>query len=197
MTPCQSVSQGSKSVTVRIRVRPRPTAQQGSALRRPRHYNVPVLRDPSPSVTPCRYYTVGPHGPSLASGSLVSHEARGPPAAPARAAAAARRPPACLLQEAPLTSRVRRDVSCLESLAAFLVLSSQSPSGPAGGAPDGYGLGRGAAGLRGTTPAARARADPHACTGRHRIDCSGPGGATLTARDRATSSRPTGTTPSR
>ena len=35
---------------------------------------------------------------------------------------------------------------CLESLAACLAVSSQRTSGPAGGAPDGYGLGRGAAG---------------------------------------------------
>ena len=87
---------------------------------------------------------------------------------------------------------------CLESSPAFLFLSSQSPSGPAGGAPDGYGLGRGATGPRGATSAARARAELHARTGPGDagIDCSGPGGATLTARDRATSSRPTGTTPS-
>ena len=84
---------------------------------------------------------------------------------------------------------------CLESLPAFLALSSQSPSGPAGGAPDGYGLGRGATGPRGTTPAARAQAELHACTGPDDagIDYSGPGGATLTARDRATSSRLAGT----
>ena len=37
-----------------------------------------------------------------------------------------------------------------------LVRSSQSPSGPAGGASDGYGLGRGAAGRRCTTTAAGA-----------------------------------------
>ena len=88
----------------------------------------------------------------------------------------------------------------LESLPAFLALSSQSPSGPAGGAPDGYGLGRGAAGPRGATSAARARAELHARTG------AGDAGSTARARaersyidrtGRATSSRPTGTTPSR
>ena len=93
------------------------------------------------------------------------------------------------------------DYRCLESFPAFLVLSSQSPSGPAGGAPDGYGLGRGAAGPRGLQglgrsymspgpgdagSTARARAKlhcPHG-TGRRRIDRTGPGGAaaTLTAR---------------
>ena len=62
---------------------------------------------------------------------------------------------------------------CLESLPAFLALSSQSPSGPAGGAPDGYGLGRGATGPRGTIPAARARAEPARSTG-HRLFISGP-----------------------
>ena len=36
-------------------------------------------------------------------------------------------------------------------VSSILVLSSQSPSGPAGGAPDGYGLGRGAAGPDGHT----------------------------------------------
>ena len=53
--------------------------------------------------------------------------------------------------------------------------------GPAGGAPDGYGLGRGAARCD------IGRTDPGGATcphgiGRRRIDCSGPGGATSTAR---------------
>ena len=93
---------------------------------------------------------------------------------------------------------------CLESLPAFLVLSSQSPIW-AGGAPDGHGLGRGAAGPRGATLAARARAEIHVrtgpgdagstaqalgklhCphgTGRRRIDSTGPDSTTLTARAR-------------
>ena len=63
---------------------------------------------------------------------------------------------------------------------AFLASSSQSPSGPAGGVPDDHGPGRGAAGPRGATSAARAHC-PHG-TGRRRIDRTGPGGATLTAR---------------
>ena len=50
--------------------------------------------------------------------------------------------------------RLDRLAGCLESFSAFEVLSSQSP--PAGGAPDFYGLGRGAAGPRGSTSAARA-----------------------------------------
>ena len=50
-------------------------------------------------------------------------------------------------------------------ISSILVLSSQSPSGPTGGAPDGHELGRGAAGPRGAsatlTSAARARAELH------------------------------------
>ena len=38
--------------------------------------------------------------------------------------------------------------SLLEIISSILVLSGQNPPGPAGGAPDGYGLGRGAAGPR-------------------------------------------------
>ena len=45
-------------------------------------------------------------------------------------------------------------------ISSILVLPSQSPPGPAGGALDGYGLGR-AAGPRGATLAARARAELH------------------------------------
>ena len=66
--------------------------------------------------------------------------------------------------------------SCLESFPAFLVLSSQSPSGPAGGAPDGYGLGRAAAGPRGATSAAWAQAELHVRTG------PGDAGSTSPAR---------------
>ena len=74
---------------------------------------------------------------------------------------------------------------------AYPALSSQNPPGPAGGVPDNFGLGRGAAGPRGTTPAARARAELHACTGPDDagVDCPGLGGAILAALDRATSSR--------
>ena len=78
---------------------------------------------------------------------------------------------------------------CLESLPAFLAWSSQSPSEPAGGAPDGYWLGRGATGPRGTTPAARARAQLYAFThrllglGRCYIDRTGPGDVESTGRD--------------
>ena len=80
-------------------------------------------------------------------------------------------------------------LNCLESFPAFLVLSSQSSAGPAGGAPDGYGLGRGAAGPRGATSAAR---DAGSTAQARLINCSGPGGATLSARDRAAPERPHG-----
>ena len=83
----------------------------------------------------------------------------------------------------------RRGVPCLESesFPAFLALSSQSPSGPAGGrgAPNGYGLGRGAAGPRGATSAARARAKLHVRTGPGRATPDrllGPGRSTFSVR---------------
>ena len=53
----------------------------------------------------------------------------------------------------------------LFGIASSMSLSSQSPSGQAGGAPDGYGLGRGAAGPPGSTSAAWAQAELHARTG--------------------------------
>ena len=107
--------------------------------------------------TPARRYAAGrkhpAHGP--AAGARRAHRGRG------LGRPASRPRPVGRGSE----SRSRPRSPCLESLAAFLVSSSQSPSGPAGGAPDGYGLGRGAAGPRGATSAARARAELHARTG--------------------------------
>ena len=48
------------------------------------------------------------------------------------------------VDEIPNSGRAKLKGHCLGSLNT-LALSSQSPSGPAGGASDGYGLGRGAA----------------------------------------------------
>ena len=94
----------------------------------------------------------GPNAPPPRVGKLPVR-ARGPPGrrfhTPGRRSAGTRR------------GRGRAVAACMESLPAFLALSSQSPSGPAGGAPGVYGLGRGAAGPRGATLAARALAELH------------------------------------
>ena len=85
-----------------------------------------------------------------------------------------------------------RHNQCLESLPAFLFSSSQSPSGPAGGAHSrrlragarSYWTARCDIGRTGPGGATC----PHG-TGRRRIDCSGPGGASLSARDWAAPDR--------
>ena len=80
---------------------------------------------------------------------------------------------ACYCVSTPLSSQ-HKTQHLLGIISSILVLYSQSPYGPASGAPDSYGLGRGAAGPCCATSAGWARAELHWLywTGRSNVGCS-------------------------